>query len=467
MISKVLMASAAIASIILCVVLAACVGGQGNGKAYPPTPTEYKNAVDTSIPLSSLANATSDNASRGFRGETYITLGRDEAYPDSKEPYMDKLEYELGRLLPDGIKVMQVYVYLIEYYKSDIPQEAFEQLKEYMQVFENKGIKMLLRFAYETTEGQKQGPRTSVIEKHCAQLKEFFAQNLTLFNKTVYAMQVGLIGLWGEGHGSVYRHDVKRVLKAVDDMTPEGTPIMARTPEMLSKLTDDIEARFGMHEDYVIGYNDPWVAISTDDKDYANVTNKCKYVVTDGEMPWGRAGLRIDMIGSIKTAVDFAMSSFSLAHNYTEEEGEFNLKQWKDKYITKKELQENKFPYNPSLLVDGKISAFDYLKYHLGYQLVASNLMIKDGKASFMITNYGFACPYGYEMKVYVDGKPVETKEKYSYTDLTQFGQKVYTVPYGGGRLEIQFVNSRDGEDCIKLFNDVEYAGGRNVICQG
>ncbi len=93
--------------------------------------------------------------------------------------------------------------------------------------------------------------------------------------------------------------------------------------------------------------------------------------------------------------------------------------------------------------------------------------MIKDGKASFMITNYGFACPYGYEMKVYVDGKPVETKEKYSYTDLTQFGQKVYTVPYGGGKLEIQFVNSRDGEDCVKLFNDVEYAGGRNVICQG
>lgn len=447
------------------IIFTACAATQMkiNIKEYPAAPTSYKYEVDNSIALSSLSNAPQDNLSRGFRGETYITLGRNEAYPNSNEPYMQKLEYEYSRLKDDGIQLMQVYVYLIEYYNTQIPDSAFEQLKSYMQAFEQKGIKMLLRFAYETNEGQKKGPKTSDIERHCAQLKVFFQNNLQLFNKTVYAMQVGLIGLWGEGHGSAHRHDVKRVLAAVADMTPEGTPIMARTPQMLSQLSDDIEGRFGIHEDYVIGYNDPWVAIATDDEHYQAVINKCKYAVTDGEMPWGRAGIRIDMLGSLKTAADFAMTSFSLAHNYTEE-GVHNLKNWQSQALTEQMLKDNNLPYNPALLEDGSISAFDYLKYHLGYQLVASNLVIEDNQASFMITNYGFACPYGYAMTVYVDGKAVETVEQYDWNDLTQFGQKIFTIPYSGGKIQVEFVNQRDKDDKIKLFNDVEYIDGRNVI---
>ena len=53
------------------------------------------------------------------------------------------------------------------------------------------------------------------------------------------------------------------------------------------------------------------------------------------------------LIAILVTAVDFAMSSFSLAHNYTEEEGEFNLKQWKDKYITENNM------------IDGLIDIYD------------------------------------------------------------------------------------------------------------
>lgn len=432
-------------------------------KEYPPAPTDYKYQVDGSIALSSADSAPMGNSSRGFRGETYITLGRNEAYPDSKEPYMQKLENELKRLEPDGIKLMQVYVYLIEYCNTFIPDGAFEQLRNYLQVFEQNGIKILLRFAYETSEGQKVGPKTSDIERHCAQLKEFFKGNLNLFNKTVYALQMGLIGLWGEGHGSVHRHNVGRVIKAVADMTPEETPIMVRTPQMLSQVPKEIEDRFGMHEDYVIGYNDPWVAIATDDKNYYAVTNKCKYAVTDGEMPWGRAGVPIDMIGSLKTVSDFAMTSFSLAHNYIEE-GEHSLKAWKSEYLTEQDLKYNNLPYNPALLTNGRISAFDYLKFHLGYQLVASNLEIKDGKASFMMTNYGFACPYGYDMKIFVDGKQVNPQEGYSWNNLTQFGQSVFSFAYDGGDIEVEFVNRRDGEDTIEFFNEVPYENGRNVL---
>ncbi len=67
-------------------------------------------------------------------------------------------------------------------------------------------------------------------------------------------------------------------------------------------------------------------------------------------------------------------------------------------------------------------------------------------------------------MTVYVDGKAVETVEQYDWNDLTQFGQKIFTVPYSGGKIQVEFVNQRDKDDKIKLFNDVEYIGGRNVI---
>ncbi|MDE6210544.1 MAG: DUF4874 domain-containing protein [Clostridia bacterium] len=137
--------------IFTAVILTAC-SAKIDIKEYPPAPTAYQHQVDATIALSSVTTAPKDNSSRGFRGETYITLGRGEAYPNSNEPYMQKLEDELNRLQVDGIKLMQVYVYLIEYCNTSIPDSAFEQLREYLQVFEQKGIKILLRFAYETNE---------------------------------------------------------------------------------------------------------------------------------------------------------------------------------------------------------------------------------------------------------------------------------------------------------------------------
>lgn len=425
-------------------------------KTYPAVPTEYAYTVDDSIPRANLVTAATKNQSRGFRGETYITLGRTEAYPDSGEPYVEKLESELRRLALDGIQVMQVYVYLIEYYNTSLPKSALVQLREYLKLIQTKGIKILLRFAYETTEGQKNGPRTKDIQNHCAQLKSFFRDNEELFCRTVYAVQLGMIGLWGEGHGSVHRHDVTKVIEAVADMVPEPTPIMVRTPEMLSAVPERLEHRFGMHEDYVVGYNDPWVAISTDHPSYSAVTTKCKYAVTDGEMPWGRANVPIEMIEALKTCVDFGMTTFSLAHNYTEE-GEHNLKQWQSVPLEESDLKANGLPYNPALLTNGKITAFNYLKYHLGYQLVASNITFENGTARFLLSNYGFACPYGYTLEIYVNGEPVTLQETHTLQTLTQFSQQYYTFPYVDGEIAVRIVSTRDPSDAIRLLNNIPY----------
>lgn len=458
---------ALIAVIVSVSILGLCACSKINIKDYPPTATSFKYTIDESIAFCTMESAPLFNPDRGFRGEAYITLGRDEAYPGSGEPYMQKLDEQLTRHGEQDIKILQVYVYLIEYCNSDIPSNALEQLKEYFEYIESKDVKILLRFAYETTEGQKEGPRTRDIERHCSQLKVFFQDNTQLFNDVVYAVQMGMIGLWGEGHGSVHRHSVRRVAKAVADMVPEGVPIMVRTPEMLTQVPDALEYRFGLHDDFLVGYDHEWGMMDWDDSEYPKLLNKCKYTLTDGELPWGRAGVETDIKGIVKQCAGYGLTTLSIEHNYNEDEGkEYVLEQAKEVWLDETYLQENDLPYNPYLLKEGKISAFDYLKYHLGYQLAASNLKIENGKASFMLTNFGFASPYYCDMKIYVDGKEVQPDSEFSALDLVQFGQQIYSFDYNGGSIEVEIFNTRDGGK-VRLFNDVEFTGGKNVIFRG
>ena len=453
----------ALIAVLLCCAMA-CDGVKI--KDYPAARTDFEYDVDGSIPLYNPEQGYIANKSRGFRGETYINLGTDEGYPGSGENYYDLLDGQLKKYADDGITLLQVYVYIGNYCDTDIPESAFKQLKEYFETLKSNGVKILLRFAYET-EGSEKGPRTKDIEKHCGQIKEFIAANGELFRSVVYAVQLGMIGLWGEGHTSIHKIDEERVITALADAIPESIPLMVRTPEFLSKVPDELESRFGVHDDFLVGYDHEWGMMSWEDENYVKLLNKCKYTVTDGEMPWGRAGERIDIAGLVRQCVGYGLTSMSIEHNYKEDGNAYCLEECKSVYLTETQLEENAFPYNPALLTDGRISVYDYLKYHLGYQLVASNLEIKDGKASFMITNYGFACPYNYEMEIYVDGRKVEPYGGYSFLDLIQFGQEIYEFDYNGGEIAVRFVNGRDGSDEIRLYNDVPFTeDGRNLIYQ-
>ena len=248
---------------------------------YPATGTSYIYPVDGSVAPYDPNSDYVINPSRGMRGETYITLGRGEAYPGSGEDPYAKLDEQLTMYAPDGIALMQVYVYLTEYCNTDLPASALSELKAYFEEIERRGVKMLLRFAYEYTSEQKDGPRTRDIVGHCAQLKAFFEENAALIDKTVYAVQLGMIGLWGEGHGNVHYLNKRKVIAAVADMVPDDIFIMVRTPELLSLVPEDEEYRFGIHDDFLVGYDHEWGMISFDDPAYPKLLNKSKHADTD------------------------------------------------------------------------------------------------------------------------------------------------------------------------------------------
>lgn len=413
---------------------------------YPAANTSFMYEKDDSVPFTDIASAPT-NPDRGMRGEAYITLGSGEAYPGSGEDAYSFLDECLDRYSADGIKLMQIYVYLKEYCNDPLPETALRQLKEYLEYLNGRGVKALLRFAYESSESDEKGPRTRNILEHLETLKSFFDENAALIDKSVYAFQLGLIGLWGEGHGSVHNLNKRKIVKAAFETFPSDMFVMVRTPELLSLVPDEYERRAGLHDDYMIGYSHEWGMMDYSDENYSKLLNKCKYALTDGELPWGDQspdGMNTD--GIIAQAVGYGLSSLSIEHNYIEDGNEYLIKQWQSVYIDETYLKDKGYPYNPALLTDGKISVFDYLKHHLGYQISVSNYSEQNGKAKFLITNYGFAAPHGYALNVYVNGEKVYSA---ALDDLNIFSERYFEYTFGGGETEVEIINLRSGETAL------------------
>ncbi len=429
---------------------------------YPAAKTSFKYLKDDSVPYSSKETAPV-NPLRGFRGEAYITLGAGEGYPGSGTDAYETLESALSRVTPDDAVLMQIYVYLIKYCNTDIPSSAFRELKAYLEYLDSLGIRVLLRFAYESDENGKSGPRTKNVLSHIDQIKGFFEENSALVNRVIYAIQLGFIGLWGEGHTSVHNLNERKIVEKVFSSFPEQFFIMVRTPEYLSMVPEEYESRAGLHDDYLVGYSHEWGMMDWTDENYPKLLNKCKYSVNDGEMPWGNASPDgVDPYGIIRQAAGYGLTSLSIEHNYIEDGNSYLLKQWQQLYLDEAKLAELSVPYNPNLLENGKISVFDYLKHHLGYQYSVSCLSAENGKARFLLTNYGLAAAHGFTLNVYSDGEKVYSE---ALDGFNIFSEKFIEVPYSGGKLETEII-SRASEPAY-LYNDIPRENGRNILIEG
>lgn len=465
----------AITIIFACAMLVIlCVGFVGCKTTFKmrsaiETPKEFEYDVLDNLNISGIDEQLLENPDRGFRGETYITLGAGEAYPESKDEPFAAFDRELS-FENANIQIMQGYVYLIEYYNQDLPQTALDELKRYFEHVQKSGAKLLLRFAYEYTETDDRGPSTKQITKHCAQLKQWFDDNLALTYDVVYAMQLGMIGLWGEGHHSAHNHNVKTIIKAVNDMTPEKLTIMVRTPQFLSQVPEKDRGRFTVHDDFLVGEYHPWGMLNFDHPQYNQLCSISRTSISDGEMPWGRDKTvdNINPILFLKQVVEYGLTTLSLKHNYMDEDdySAFELHKWRSEYITAEQLKDNHFPYNPNMLTNGKISIFDYINYHLGYQIALSNYSLSGGSLQFIVNNFGFAAPLGYNMEVLVNGKVVSTTSAASM-GLYQFCQYKVNIDVGNiaqnATIGVRWVSERDGS-MFKVANNIAYTNGINYI---
>ncbi|MEG2080662.1 MAG: DUF4874 domain-containing protein [Oscillospiraceae bacterium] len=436
-----------------------------NIKEYPAIKKEFQCDICDNLKICGMNEELLKNPDRGFRGEVYITLGSLSSYGGMGNAY-ERLNSELELYKSDSIMLVQCYVYLSEYYKKPLDEKALGQLKDYLKEIEKKNVRILLRFAYEYERPLKMGASTEIIEKHCKQLKAFFAENIDLFNKTVYAVQLGMIGLWGEGHSETKKLDYKRVIEAVTDMFPKNVAIMMRKPDFYEFIPDGQDIRFTVHDDFLVGIYHEWGMIPFDHPQYNNLLLKNQYNLADGEMPWGRDNTVPNIDGKLllKQIAGYGLTSLSITHNYKEENKTFDMQEWKSEYLYENDFKELSIAFNPKMLKDGKISIFDYIKYHLGYQLAVSNFNISSGKLHFIINNFGFSAPHEFDL-VYVVNNCEFVQNDFDKMRLSAFGQlKVECEINDGDSFGIMFRHKRDASLTIKLANDLPYENGINLL---
>ena len=454
----------------------------------PPVLTKKQFAFSTPGLPSTKSKELLKNPDRGFRLELYVNAadGKWLLADGGKRPAVECTQDQLDQYASDSPQLAQTYVYLTDYYNKDLDRTALDNIQKYFDFLDSKGIRMLLRFAYEHDENDKvHGPSTEQVLRHLEQLKPLLEKN----KNKIYVMQAGCIGLWGEWHHSlnIPASDYKKVLEAIVDATPKELFVQVRMVSYKNLLdkNDPRRERVGYHDDYLVGVKNSWnTGLVPGMEEWEQETAESPYVLTDGEMPWGSDTSFVQHVDSYLMAKRLNLHCFgslSLAHHYKEGGRSYSMEKWKSEVTSAKKLNGEGLPYAPSWFTDesGKTvdrSMFAYIRDYLGYYLEASQVKAKiDGKklrVDLQLTNYGFAAPLSMKQPELVlidkNGKVVSAATICKTVDLQTKRAVSATVelklpadPYGAA-VGIRFTNPMGTP--ARIANDIEYVNGINIL---
>lgn len=348
------------------------------------------------------------NPDRGWRLETYLTLGSNTVmFKADKTPlgFLDE-QRELYREIP--CHLVQFYVYLTEYCKKPLDETAFSQFNTYLSALRERNLRAVLRFAYEFEVNRKTGPTSRRIYQHLRQIKAWFAEHPELVSETVLVVQAGVIGAWGEWHTARFPHNQKKTLLKICDAVPQTLPVQVRMQSFKDKIRSLPQAqRVGYHDDFLVGAYHKWntPAGKPGTTAFERFQAESRLTLNDGEMPWGRDKTHqngfIDGYEMLTACAQRSLSTLSLVHNFIEEDGRFNAVRWQSETLTAERAKALGCPFASEYFQTGERTVFDYLTDHLGYQIALRKIEIADSehgmqKITLTLENNGFALPYGF-----------------------------------------------------------------------
>ena len=263
-----------------------------------------------------------------------------------------------------------------------------------LKVYKEKEKNVIIRFAYDKNfAGSKdQEPSVEMMITHITQLCPI----LNKYIDTLTAIEVGLVGPWGEMHSSQVANSqtipllIEQFLSNTHDI-----PILVRTPKMiydyLGITINDIDTTFIKSEDkaYRLGlFNDGYLGSGSDLGTYTNrekevswLSHQTEHLPFGGEVTIPGSSLH-DIETCLPEMYQINLSYLNYAWNY-----EVVQDKWKNSYYTEECGNDN--------LYYGQ-SAFTYIQNHLGYRLVLENSIFnysssfKDLNISLQIKNVGF-----------------------------------------------------------------------------
>ena len=366
------------------------------------------------------------NPERGWRIETVIaepprkTFGPAHHLSGKVAPLYqeDWWMLDAGRFEPFGLTLVQAYCYLTEFADRAISEEKLALLQESLDNLRHRGLKAVLRFAYERDMGLKEGPTLDWILRHLDQLEPLVRRHVDV----IYVLQAGFIGAWGEWHSAarIAQDDyvaraalIKRLLEAL----PAERMLQVRVPKYkrlalaqpaLAAMGEVGEhnafssvpaARIGFHNDgFLAGPSDggtwpePPHFGGPGNPEFDSMTRESAFVPVDGELFWSDQGFdgkaaRGKGVDGLNAAVRMRLhhySSFSLAHSYSEREGQpYSIDHWLSATVTPESLRGAAMPIADGWFEDGfgqpvTRTQFEYLQDHLGYRLELQSARIPE-----------------------------------------------------------------------------------------
>lgn len=446
---------------------------------------------DDSVPFltGDMTYLLCENIDRGFRLETYFTLGSFDAWPGSGVNAFDYMNEMLEFYKEENVREIQVYVYLKEYYNRDIDEKALSQLNDVFEYFKEKKMGMILRFAYESEQNSEYAPSQKQMLRHIDTLGAWIRSNLSLWYETVTAFQLGMIGAWGEFGSSKVRYDREKIVNAVCAIIPENTYIQGRYVDVTALADEIYRSRIGYHNDFLVGRPHPWNTAGgdNDSEEYAAFALTNRFRLNDGEMPWAGATQEeneyVDGKNLIKQLYEHHMTTLSLEHNYREfikggnqPQQYYNIMRYRTETLSSEDVKAMGVPYYEEYFLDSEgtpvtHTVYEYIRDFIGYHLVLSDYVESNGTVTFTITNFGFGAPLNFRQAelVIIDGEGREKSfslENYDPAKLCTYGQQTFTVntkeALSGFSVGVRF--NRSGGYCLRTANSVGCLNGINLL---
>lgn len=302
------------------------------------------------------------------------------------------LSSQLEKYSADSISVVQACIYLSGFEGVLLSDSALVTLQSFFDMVRLKGMKTLIRFAYETENGSTKGASFADISTHLGQMQYIMERNKDL----IIAVQAGMMGVDGDwlnikgmlGSDKEVRLAILRKLLAT---IPVNCMLQVRLPEIknLISMEDPDYKRIGYYDDMILSKpNKLDGGIREGAPAYEAIARESATLSVDGALPWGSWSISKEgsLVDGLKTALRLRLhhySTLSITHN-NEEDGvdkNYSMNRWRNTPLTSEKLVLLKLPVGSDYFTasSGNIvqrSAYEYIRDHIGYRIELQSLML-------------------------------------------------------------------------------------------
>lgn len=186
----------------------------------------------------------------------------------------------------EGASLLRSYASLESWRAQPLPQSFLDQLSYSLDLVRDRGLKVVLRFAY-NLDGSEDAPLDTVIG-HMAQLKPI----VTAQADVIAVLQAGFMGRWGEWHHSEHGLNTganrQKLMQGLLDLLPASRMVQLRYPwqrkQLFPELLSEATAFSGMGGARVGHHNDCFLTSNNDLGTYGDFVDSADGTAPDAQV---------------------------------------------------------------------------------------------------------------------------------------------------------------------------------------